>query len=258
MCTYIQVGSLSIPGYGAMIVIGIVLANLIACYLLHRFQMNGNDFLVLEGYIFLGAILGAKALYLFVSRELIDWTRFFDVEYFNSLMRGGFVFYGGVIFGFLAMVFGAKLHCISYIEYVQRFVWLIPFIHAFGRLGCFMAGCCYGREYDGVFSVVFPEESMAPSGVSLFPVQIVEGICLFMISFIMCLMCNKKASWCSLRCYLIGYGIVRFVLEYVRADADRGFWGMFSTSQWISVFLTLGCLIWILLERKRSKVVIVR
>lgn len=250
MHMFFYVGDFKIPVYGLMIVLGVVIANLIAWYMLLKYQLDGNDFLILEGYIFLGAIIGSKGLYLWVSRDVIQWTRLLELEYFNTLMKGGFVFYGGIIGGILSMILGAKIHHISGKQYIQKLIFLIPLTHGFGRIGCFFAGCCYGTEYDGIFSVVFPENSMAPSGIPLFPVQLVEAIGLFILALITFFFCKKATSWRGLEIYLIGYGIFRFGLEFFRNDLERGFWGSLSTSQWISIFLVIGCLAWMKLKKK--------
>ena len=154
-----------------MIASGVIVANLIAMFVLKKIKLDLNDFLILESYCFLGAFVGAKILYFIVSIDEIDWSRFFDIKYFNQLMLSGFVFYGGLIGGLLIILLGGKVHKIKSTEYIRNFVFLIPLIHSFGRIGCFWAGCCYGIPYKGIGAVIYPENSFAPSGINLFPVQ---------------------------------------------------------------------------------------
>ena len=116
---------------------------------------------------------------------------------------------------------------------------MIPFIHAFGRIGCFCAGCCYGRPYEGIGAVVFPEHSFALSGVKLFPIQLVEAVCLLIIAMVIFIFQIVKALNYSLDVYLFLYGIVRFVLEYFRYDDARGKLFFLSTSQCISIVMIL-------------------
>ena len=71
---------------------------------------------------------------------------------------------------------------------------MIPIMHAFGRVGCFFAGCCYGRPYKGFGAVTFPEGSQGPSGVSLFPVQLVEAILVLIIAIVLLWLQIKKIS----------------------------------------------------------------
>lgn len=79
------------------------------------------------------------------------------------------------------VLLAGKIHKFNVKIYIRNFIFLIPFIHAFGRIGCFFAGCCFGIPYNGIGAVVFPENSYALPDVSLFPVQLVEQ-CFFTAS----------------------------------------------------------------------------
>ena len=240
MHLYFNIFGLMIPSYGLMIALGVVLANIIAIFfILKHFGLDFNDFMILEGYAILGGFLGAKGLYFIVSYKEIDWSRMLEADYFNSIMQGGFVFYGGLIMGILFVLLAGKIHKIDCISYIQHNIFLIPFIHSFGRVGCFLAGCCYGIPYDGILSVQFPEMSAAPSGIRLFPVQLVEAVCLMIIAIAMLILDRKRPAFHSLAFYLLTYGILRFVLEYFRFDAARGQFLLFSTSQWISIVMII-------------------
>ncbi len=234
---YINILQIEFPAYGLIIAMGVIIANLLALWLLKRFKFDGNDFIILEAYTFLGAFFGAKVLYLIVSYSMIDWARIFELDYFNALMRGGFVFYGGLLGGIGACYIGGKIHHISVRRYIQYFIWLLPLIHCFGRIGCHLAGCCYGQPYNGPFSIVYHEGALAPANIELFPVQLIEAICLFLIAiFILVFVLMGHASY-SLEIYFIMYGIIRFVLEFFRGDSIRGKLLYLSTSQWISILL---------------------
>lgn len=239
MKIFIEIGNYKLPTYGLMIIIGVAIANLVALKILKKYKLDHLDFTILEGYTFLGAIIGAKLLYLIVSFDEIDFGRIFEWPYLKALLQGGFVFYGGLIGGILTALLAGKIHKIKTLTYMKTVICLIPIIHAFGRIGCFLAGCCYGKPYDGIFSVVFPEKSMAPSGIPLFPVQLFEAICLLLIGFTILFLQMKFDFSKTVELYLILYGILRFILEYLRYDAARGHLLMFSTSQWISIFLIL-------------------
>lgn len=226
-----------IPSYGLMIAVGVILANLIALRLIKRNHDDLNDFIIIEAYIFGGAFIGAKLLYLIVFFDNIEWEHILDFEYFNSLMQGGFVFYGGLIGGLLFALLAGKIHKLPVKEYIIDYIFLIPFVHAFGRIGCFMAGCCYGIPYDGIGAVVFPEHSYALSGISLFPVQLVEAFLLLFISLLILYLHLFRNSKYTVETYSVLYGISRFILEYLRYDDFRGKLGIFTTSQWISILL---------------------
>jgi phosphatidylglycerol:prolipoprotein diacylglycerol transferase len=113
------------------------------------------------------------------------------------------------------------------------------FGHAIGRIGCFLAGCCYGSQCDLPWS-------MTIEGVHRHPVQLYETI--YLLAFgIFILRSSKKVQLQSsiASIYLIYYSLGRFILEYFRGDDIRGvFWLNLSTSQYISVFLLLIGLVW--------------
>ena len=239
MHTFFHIGAHTIPAYGFMIALGVIIANIVALFVLKRTKQDFNDFVILEAYCMLGAFLGAKILYLVVSFREIEWNRVLDINYANQLMLAGFVFYGGLIGGLILVVIAGKFHKIDANEYIKNFIFLIPFIHSFGRIGCFLAGCCYGIPYEGLFSVTFPQESYALSGVSLFPVQLFEAGGLMIISSIILVLQLRVSFAYTIELYFVLYGLLRFVLERLRYDEARGFILGVSTSQWISIFLII-------------------
>lgn len=259
MHMYFHIGEFSLPGYSLMILSGMVIANILAVFTVKKRRLDINDFIICEGYILLGAFIGAKLLYLWVSRNQIDWSRFWQPDYFNALMLGGFVFYGGLIGGLATCLAGCRIHKINFVTYISNLIYLIPLVHGFGRIGCFLAGCCYGRPYDGVLAVVFPEGVFAPAGIKLFPVQLVEALLLFVLALLVWTLSNSsKNNSGSIYCYLIGYGIIRFGLEYLRFDEDRGLIGSFSVSQWISIFVAAGAILYYLATHHKKKEVSAR
>lgn len=242
-----QIGTLLIPYYGFFIILGVVAASAIGVLQTHLARKDYNDFILLAAMVTLGAIIGAKILYLIVSLDKIDFSRITEFEYLNSIMSGGFVFYGGLIGGLLALIPCRKLIGPSLSSYVHVCMPCIPLVHAFGRLGCNAVGCCYGMPYSGIFSIVYENSLFAPNHIELFPVQAVEAGCNFLITAILLwyIDINKKHPINSICLYLLLYSPVRFILEFARSDNDeRGIYGIFSTSQWISLFLIVGTLIY--------------
>jgi len=114
----------------------------------------------------------------------------------------------------------------------------------FGRIGCFLAGCCYGAETTLPFGVEFPENSLAPAGVHLHPTQIYSSIFDFSLGFILLYYSKKeRKNGQVMGLYLIVYSIGRFFVEFLRND-PRGNVGFFSTSQFIAIFtLVFGIII---------------
>lgn len=243
MHSFINIFGFSIPSYGLLITIGLITANAIAFMVIHHRKDDINDFIILEASGMLGAFLGSKLLYLLVSIREIPWGSL-TLSDFCQLMQGGFVFYGGLLGALFFIPLAGKLFQIDAFSYLKNYIFILPFLHSFGRIGCFMAGCCYGIPYTGSGAVVFPDNSLALSGISLFPIQIVEAALLFCIFVILILLCINQKEIYSVSVYLILYGIVRFLLEFLRYDQRRGFVFHLSVSQWISITVILSTLLY--------------
>ena len=255
MSMYLDFGLFKIPGYGTMIALGGIIANIIVVLLiLKRDKKEIWDFVILEGFGLLGGVIGSKLLYIIVSFNDIPWDRISEPEVLATLVSGGFVFYGGLILAVVFVFIGGKCNKIDTWDYLSNYAFAIPLAHGFGRIGCFLAGCCYGIPYDGPIAVVYPEESLlAPSGIPMFPVQLIEACCLFIISIILFLFYWFRKADYVLPIYFIFYGIVRFVLEYYRYDEYRGKFFSLYTSQWISIGMVIAGIIWIIYFIRRDK-----
>ncbi len=254
MSIYLNIFGFKVPGYGLMITIGAILANLIVGWMvIKRDKKDILDLIIIEAYGLLGGFLGAKILYIIVSFDMIEWDRLTDFNYLGTIIGGGFVFYGGLIGGLLCVIIAGIAHKIDAWFFVRKYTFAIPFAHAFGRIGCFLAGCCYGKPYDGPFAVVFPKGSIAPAGISLFPVQLVEAICLMMIALVLFIYSMKGGLKYSISIYLMLYAVVRFVLEMFRYDEYRGKFLDLYTSQWISIGLFILGIILIVVTKVVDK-----
>ena len=251
----IHIGTLFIPYYGLLIVIGLAVGVLAGYIQTRLYGLEFDDFILLACFTGLGAVVGAKLLYLAVSWKDIDFTRLTDPEYINLLMNGGFVFYGGLIGGLAGIFLGGRIVKVQVMRYVQICIPCIPIVHAFGRFGCAAAGCCYGIPYDGIGAVVYTESLIAPEHVSLFPVQALEAVLNLMFAAVLFLYVYKKKGkeLKSLEIYLGVYAVIRFILEFFRYDdSERGILLGVSTSQWISVGLIAAVLI-VLIHEHRAK-----
>ena len=123
--------------------------------------------------------------------------------------------------------------------------------HAFGRIGCLFAGCCYGMECETPISIVFPVGSAAPAGIPLLPTQILESVFLFLLcAFLVWRLAKQKPFGTVSGWYMALYGAWRFTIEFFRND-ERGFVGALSTRQFISIFaVAAGVLLLILVTKK--------
>ena len=240
MLPFINVFGISIPMYGLMISIGVALGVLAAVYLPCKKNIPRQDLFFSFCYAGIGVFIGAKLLYLITvapSLFFSDDAPEITLELIIRLFRYGFIFYGGVFGGILAVYIYTKKYKLSFINIMEVLIVSVPLIHAVGRIGCFCAGCCYGRPAAPPWGVYFKAGSSAPYGVSLFPIQLLESainIVLFAAIFIYSRKDRKDGQIIGF--YFVGYGIERFILEYLRYDQAPILLGL-SLSQIISLLI---------------------
>jgi phosphatidylglycerol:prolipoprotein diacylglycerol transferase len=173
--------------------------------------------------IFASAWIGAKVFFLITQpehRELVS-----NVSFWTG---GGFVFYGGFI--------GAAIFCLIFhllvLPLTLKHIWpMIPALtlgHGVGRLGCLLAGCCFGKETDMWWGIFM-------HGHYRHPTQLLEATGLILLGLYF-LKSHAEKKILLIR-YLIIYGVLRFGVEALRGDEVRGLWGPLSTSQWLSLLL---------------------
>lgn len=192
-------------------------------------------------YGLMGAVLGAKILYLAtiwpILTEDLPLLNSSRELFFEKYLYAGFVYYGGLIGYFGAINLYGRFSRIRYAELAKPLVPALALFHAFGRLGCLLQGCCYGIRTQSHFAAIYHNSAVAPRGVPLFPVQLIEAG-LEAAIFALLLNCLKRGIEGDrlTAIYLITYGSCRFVLEFFRGDSYRGIFCGFSLSQYISLF----------------------
>lgn len=257
MLPFIFVFGLKISMYGLLIVLGVAIGTAAAVFFPSKKGVSKQDIIFATCYAGIGALLGSKILYLIITiPQLLNHKEqiIFSKELITELITSGFVFYGGLIGGVLSVYIYARKFNLHFLNLIEIMVPVVPLIHSIGRIGCFCAGCCYGKPMDPPFGVHFHPESVAPKGIALFPIQLLESVLNLML-FIGIFIYSRKErrSGQILGLYFIGYGIVRFILEYFRYDVARGiFWGL-SVSQWISILLLpIGLYLLKIINKDRS------
>ncbi len=250
---YITVFGKVIPLYGICFYTGIAIAVAVALLITKKRRLPRWEIVYSAIYCMIGAMIGAKLLFLAVSIDEI-------IQYKLSLLsviKGGFVFYGGLIGGALGLFIYAWQYKLSLRPYLDVYAVVLPLGHAIGRVGCFFGGCCYGIPYDGPGCVIYEETAgMTPLNVPLLPVQLIEAAALLLLFGMQLYLYYKyhdtKIKALLVWTYAIAYSVIRFVLEYFRGDGIRGKLLWFSTSQWISVVILLGAVAAILIGRKQA------
>ena len=230
----LETGPVTIHGYGLMIAIGILSAILVAGIRAKRSKHLSVDLIyaiALVALIF--GFIGAKLLYVIVElRAFID-------NPMNVLSGSGFVVYGGIVLGTLAVIVYCRIKKVNFLEYFDLLAPSISIAQGFGRLGCLLAGCCYGRETDSIFGIIFHDSPIAPNNIKLIPTQIMSSAGNFTIAIMLIIFAQKNKKHGRVGAlYLILYSVGRFIVEFFRNDFRGTIWFM-STSQFISIFILL-------------------
>lgn len=244
MLPYIEVLGHQVATYALCIMAGLVLGIIVALVRAGIYQCKGEDVLFASFYGVLGLVAGGKLLYLVTILPFLMenfQAIIVNKEIIQALMSGGFVFYGGVLGAVAGIWIYTRQYHLKFMDFLEIMIPSIPLVHGFGRIGCFCAGCCYGRKWPKSLGIEFHNSLIAPNYVPLFPVQLIEAVGNFLIFAAIMGMYHKKRTFGQITgLYFILYSIMRFLLEYMRADADRGIWLGISTSQWISIGILLA------------------
>ena len=236
----LNLGFMILPSMGVSILCGTLLGFLLLFLLRKKTTILGEH--TLDGLIWaiLLGFAGMKILYWIVSPVPLPktWSDFW------SVISEGMVFYGGLIGGLLGVFICAKRKNESFFDYMDYFAPAFCLAHAGGRIGCLLAGCCYGIKWQGALAVHL-------NGADRLPVQPMEAIFLVLLSgFLTLLFIRRRRRGLVAGAYLTLYSVWRFIIEFFRGDPERGFLGKLSTSQWISIVTLAGGILLIVLSRK--------
>jgi phosphatidylglycerol:prolipoprotein diacylglycerol transferase len=239
----ITLGPITIHGYGLMIAIGIIAAYLAAEYRAKKMNLNHNLIIDLTFWGLIGGLIGAKLLYFIteINSILANPKILLDI-------KNGLVIYGGIIGGCFSGYLFCRKHKLNFLKYFDLAMPSIALAQGFGRIGCFLAGCCYGIKTNSPFGIVFHQSLYAPNNIRLIPTQLISSGLNFLHFFVLIFLAKKvKADGQITGLYFIFLGIGRFIVEFYRGDLERGHIGNLSTSQFISIFFVMfGCAIFFL------------
>lgn len=235
MYPFIKVFSIHIPTYGLCVCLAVILCAVLSFKKASKMRVETNDLLIVFAVSIGAGMFGGNLLYNLITYDFKTLWGIIISGNFSLLQKTGTVFYGGIIGGTLAAIITSKMLKMQIGTLEMCVVPYIPLGHAIGRIGCLLAGCCYGFSYQGIFAV---STKLNPGGGTFFPIQCVEAVCNLLIMEILLLYAKKKRSNYSITSlYLIMYSALRFFIEFFRGDDIRGIFYVFSTSQWISLII---------------------
>ncbi len=230
--------------YGIMTVLGAALCVAVGLNLIKKFKIMWEDFAL---------VMIDKLAIIFTNLGKLSFEQLIALL---GESLGGMVFYGGFIGG----VIGILIYCrfinkkLNKDNFLDIYAVITPLFHVFGRIGCFLGGCCFGVESEIGFTVHGNTLNPSINDVNRFPIQLVEaGINLLIFLFILYLFKKDIMRDKLIYVYMLIYPVVRFIDEFFRGDTYRGFLFGLSTSQWISIILFVFAVIMLIVKRNKSK-----
>ena len=231
------IGGISIHWYGVMAALGFLAGTLVLYTQRNHAKLTADQVSDLALFAMLAGVIGARIFYV---------IQFWSAQFQDNLLEifridhGGLVFYGGFICAILVLLAYCLKKKISVPAVLDIFAPAIALGHAFGRIGCFLNGCCYGKACDLPWAVVFPQSSEPGKRypeIPLHPVQLYEAVGNLLLFAIMLLLLRKlKTNGQTAAIYMVFYGISRFCYEFFRGDHSDHFWGL-TPAQTIGLFL---------------------
>lgn len=249
--------------YGLCSIVGLIVAGAVMYNLIKKKGIYAQDVTLMAVAVAVGMFIGGHIVYGITQiPNIVDLFRNMPEYTANEFWRalggyfGGMVFYGGLIGSFVSIAVFKRFKIavnLKKTNIMEAYAVVVPLFHVFGRIGCFLGGCCYGIESSFGFIVTGNQLSPGINDVRRFPVQLVEAGCNLIIFFVLLFLYKKgRAKDKLVYIYLLIYPAVRFCLEFLRGDEIRGFLFGLSTSQWISIGLFVFSAASLLLKNRRK------
>ena len=252
----LEIGSFSLPTYGVLIAIGFLVALALSARLARRSGLDPERVTSLAVVLLLSAIAGAKVFMVVDSWSYYaqDPSRLFTM----SALRSGGVFYGGLVAAIAVAYWYTRRHKMPWLATADTMVPGLAFGHAIGRLGCFAAGCCWGRQSDVAWAVTFTDPAAhsftgVPLNIPLHPTQLYEALGTAAIGLVLLwLFLRPHPAGVVLGSYLVLYSGFRFMVEILRDESARTLLlgGAISTTQCVAAGLALAG-VWLLRSAPR-------
>ena len=231
-----------VPLYGVCMLLSIIFGTIVSYINSKHLKLDKTKRIAFIMYIILGTIFGGKYFTYF--------THINEYKNFN-FMKIGYSSYGGILGILILLYIFSKQYKIKYEKLILTIIPSIPLMYSLGKIGCFLAGCCHGIEYQGILSITYKYSYIAPNNISLFPVQLIESIS-FLTIFILIMYMFKKRKTKNIICItFILCGFTKFILDYLRIS-HKGV--IISINQIVSLlFVIIGIILMITQYTKNGK-----
>ena len=248
-----SIGPLTLHTYGLFVAMGFVAGVLVAVYVGRSHGLSAQQVMDMGFVMILSGLVGSRLVYVLINLDYYV-ERPLDMV---KVWEGGLVFSGGIAAVLAAVVWYGKRHGISLWTIGDTWAPAAALGQGIGRIGCFMAGCCYGRPTDLPWGAVFSHpHSLAPVDIPLHPTQIYSSIAGFVIFFIlMILHSRRKFQGQVFLWYLILHSVARLAVERFRGD-DRGVFllgGGVTVTQAITVLILTAAVTALVVLKDRNR-----
>jgi phosphatidylglycerol:prolipoprotein diacylglycerol transferase len=239
-----HIGGFNMPTYGFLVALGVFIGLWLSVRYSEKQGINPDHAWNFGITVVLAGIVGSKVLYIF-TEGIYKYPR--DIFTLSTLQAGG-VFSGGLLAAFAAAAWYIRKYHLPALRICDAFSPGLALGHAIGRVGCFAAGCCWGKPTHHFWGVTFTNPLAAqlvgtPLNEALEPTQLIESVVELANFFLLAWMLKrKKFDGQVFAAYLILYGVARYFIEFLRDDPGRGsvFGGIMSGTQLIAIGLVVG------------------
>lgn len=236
------IGPLTLHTYGVLLAIAFVTGLWVASRQAKAAGLEPARVTDMAVYVLIAGLVGAKILLV-----IVEWNYYArNPRELMAILQSGGVFYGGLIGAFPVAWWYARKHSLPPWRTADVLAPAVVIGQAIGRLGCFFAGCCYGKPADVPWAITFRDAYASrtvgtPLDTPLHPTELYEAIACLAIFFLLVRMARRKRFDGQVTlAYVLLYAVARFIIEFYRGDAVRGtVFGWLSTSQFIALVLVV-------------------
>jgi phosphatidylglycerol:prolipoprotein diacylglycerol transferase len=249
----INLGPVIIDGYGLALVVAVLAALFFLNITAPRAGVSPKKAFDLAFWLIIVGLLGSRAAY------VVFHLKSYVNQPLNSLKywEGGLMFQGGLLSGLLLTIILAFLKRLNFLVMADAIAPALALGQAIGRIGCLLAGCCYGRIAPEKLPIAltFPLGSIAPSGLPLYPTQIMESVGLFLIIIVLTLVLRRpRPVGLVLAYYLALSGLLRFAVDFYRGDNRGPKILLLAPTSWAALaILVTGLTLGIIILNRRKK-----
>lgn len=248
--------------YGLLLTVSVIVGRALAIRLGERAGIERHLADRCATWTVVGAVAGARLLY--VATNLDRFASGLDAF---ACWEGGVVAYGGFLGGLAAAATFCRRRNISLLTWADSVAPSLCLGLALTRIGCFLGGCDFGREWDGPWAVRFPAGAPAfvqqrllgllppdaTTSLPVHPAQLYESLSgVVLLCVVFAVRRRQRVSGQALVAFALGYGALRYLIEIVRADPDRGTIGPWSTSQFIAIATVVAATALLCVLRRKS------